>query len=303
MSNQAPQFFVAGNQPTEPRRTSSLGIAAVILGSLAFLICWIPFVGAIGMPLSALGLLLGFIGLVLALTRGGVGIGFPIAGLAVSGLALFVAFSLTAAASRAIVETAKELEQRRGGGSESNQQVVVPPEQDAEKPTGPVAKEPPKAITPQWAPSNLPVRQGDVQVEVIEVKTGLVPVKDIMGNLSASTKPHLMISLRVTNQSTNRKFDYRSWGASLHTFGRNFARLTDNIGNEYNRVHFGIGEKIEGRTESESLYPGKSATDVLVFEVPVDGYEFLKLELPAQNFEGTGMLRFSIARNAVAESE
>src|SRR5207249_4641219 len=60
---------------------------SMILGILAFLICWIPLVGAIGFPLSALGLLLGVPGVVIALCRKGRGIGFPIAGLAISALA------------------------------------------------------------------------------------------------------------------------------------------------------------------------------------------------------------------------
>src|SRR5262249_37806087 len=49
-----------------------------------------PCIGALSVPLSGLGLLLGFVGLVVALTRRGRGIGFSIAGVGVSGLALCV---------------------------------------------------------------------------------------------------------------------------------------------------------------------------------------------------------------------
>src|SRR3954454_1738223 len=39
------------------RRSNSLGIASLILGILAFLICWIPIVAVVSLPLSALGIL------------------------------------------------------------------------------------------------------------------------------------------------------------------------------------------------------------------------------------------------------
>ena len=86
----------------QPSRAShSLGIAALVLGIIAFVICWIPFLGLIGLPLSAIGLILGVIGLVLAISRRGSGIGFSIAGCALCGLSLLVAWSVTHAASRA----------------------------------------------------------------------------------------------------------------------------------------------------------------------------------------------------------
>ena len=102
------------NIQTQPTRSNSLGIASLILGILAFLICWIPFVAIVSMPLSGLGLVLGLIGIVLALTRSGYGIGFPIAGSAISALALIIAtvmgFGMFVATSGALSDIADEME-------------------------------------------------------------------------------------------------------------------------------------------------------------------------------------------------
>ncbi len=38
---------------------------------------------------------------------------------------------------------------------------------------------------------------------------------------------------------------------------------------------------------------------MLVFEVPVDTVSYLRLELPANNFGGTGMLRFQIPKSMI----
>ncbi len=49
-----------------------------------------------------------------------------------------------------------------------------------------------------------------------------------------------------------------------------------------------------GRVDVQSLYPRKTGIDVLVFELPVERAGTLKLELPASNIGGTGMLRLSV---------
>lgn len=78
-------------------------------------------------------------------------------------------------------------------------------------------------------------------------------------------------------------------------FDRDFATLRDNFGNSYKRIHFGIGTRVVDAVErSESLYPGKSLKDVVVFELPIDTAQYLNLELPAINFGGEGMIRFRI---------
>jgi len=69
----------------------SLGIASMVLGILGLMVCWVPLIGLLGMPLSGLGAILGAIGLFIAMARRGTGIGFPIAGTAISTLAIAIA--------------------------------------------------------------------------------------------------------------------------------------------------------------------------------------------------------------------
>src|SRR5262249_45300075 len=69
----------------------TLGIASMVLGVVGLLLSLIPCIGVYSLPLSALGVLVGIVGGVVALSRGGHGIGFPIAGLALNGTALAIA--------------------------------------------------------------------------------------------------------------------------------------------------------------------------------------------------------------------
>src|SRR6266849_4524244 len=65
-----------------------LGIPSLVLGIIALSFGWVPQGGVISMPLSGLGLLLGIAGLVVAIIQHGRGMSFPIAGSAVSFVAL-----------------------------------------------------------------------------------------------------------------------------------------------------------------------------------------------------------------------
>jgi hypothetical protein len=66
-----------------------LGIASLSVGVLGLLIALIPCVGAFGWPICAVGLVLGVVGLFLGISKGNA-IAFPIAGSAVSGVALAI---------------------------------------------------------------------------------------------------------------------------------------------------------------------------------------------------------------------
>lgn len=81
-----------GHGPYGPRRSNSFGIASMILGIVAFVICLIPIVGFATVPIAALGVLLGLVGLLVACARQGAGAGFAITGVAVCGLALAVSY-------------------------------------------------------------------------------------------------------------------------------------------------------------------------------------------------------------------
>ncbi len=85
------------------------------------------------------------------------------------------------------------------------------------------------------------------------------------------------------------------------SFGRDYATLSDNFDNTYKRIGFGGNDPV-GRAGADSIYPGESASDVLIFERPLGAIEYLDLEMPASNFGGTGMLRLRIASDMLEDA-
>jgi len=301
-----------------PRRGSSLGVVSLVLGILAFIICWIPLVNLLGVPLSALGLLLGLIGLVVAFTRKGASIGYPIAGSAVCGLALFIAITMTGALMGGLKKAGDQIIADSAKRNATNQTAVAAkePEKDADQVAthadpppvaepaaarpSPVPEKPAKPSPPpvEWASAETPIKQGDVQVQVKAVKVGLIPLVDRREVTGKSKDSLLSIELEITNLSETKKLEYRTWGGRAVSFGTH-TRLTDNFDNGYKVVNFGFGSNVAGSVESESVYPGKAIKDVIAFEEPVGKVEYLNLELPAEQFGGTGMLRIRIPASMI----
>jgi hypothetical protein len=62
-----------------------------------------------------------------------------------------------------------------------------------------------------------------------------------------------------------------------------------------------LGAQIPGQINAAtSVYPGKQIEDLLVFEPPIDNVKFLRLELPAGAFDGTGSLYLQIPKSMIS---
>jgi len=266
----------------------SLGIGSMVLGVVALLFSFIPCIGAFSMPLSGLGLLLGITGGVVALCRSGRGIGFPIAGSAINGMAFVIALfwlGLASATHKAFIQPIKEENATNQRIEEGNKSSGV--QSASENPA------PPKNEDAAWADARKLVRQGDVQVGISSVTIDQVQLLDL-GQPSISKDKLLVIRLRIGNVGQTRKIEYESWGDTSHLIDHHFPSLKDNFNNNYRRITFGVFTRVKDQLSSESIRPGTSVEDVLVFEQPIDRINYLRLELPASAFGGKGKLRFQI---------
>ena len=313
-----PQIQITMGKP--PKATSGLGVAALVLGIIACLTCWIPFIGLVSIPVAVLGLLFGGLGFLISLLGRRSGVGMPFAGCLVCVVSIFVAMSITHGAVSGIDKAMKDAEKETnrtnqqpvadprhkaadagtGGVTPVNQQPVADPVGNL--PSGPADAGTSGGAAPAkdtWAPAGSPVRQGDMQIRVASVKTGKVAIRDAMGGENSNSKDALLsITVELTNLSETKKLDYTTWGGGNFAVERDFATLKDNFDNSYKRINFGMDPPV-GRIKSDSIYPGKSLTDVLVFELPVAKVTDLYLELPAQNFGGTGMIRLQIPASMI----
>ncbi|MGH8246416.1 MAG: hypothetical protein ACREUU_08280 [Gammaproteobacteria bacterium] len=175
-----------------------------------------------------------------------------------------------------------------GATDASDPSAVSPIETaDSSEPTAPVV---------QWHPHDQPLAVADVVVRIVEVNLNRVPLTNL-GRESASEDPLLWLRVRVENQSSTKKIEFARWNTV--TAFNEIATLEDDLGNHYKRVNFGFGSRVAGLEHRDSIYPGKSADAVLVFEVPIDAAKTLRLKMPAEAVGGQGEFRFEIPVTAV----
>jgi hypothetical protein len=292
--------------------TSGLGIASLVLGIIAAIVCWIPFLGLLSLPVAAIGLFLGLLGFLVSLIGGRSGAGMPLAGLLLCGTAIAITIVTTGGTAKLIGD---RMARDWTAKNATNQEELSKINSDTSNPTASTStapsatrlsagdgfvhssnsQQPEQRSVDKWAPADKGVRQGDVEVRVISAQVAPVPLREEFGgDRETSKEPQLMLTVQIKNTSDSKKIDYRSWAGRDVSFERDYATIHDNFDNNYKRITFGFSSRVVGQTTVESIYPGRSLNDVLVFEPPISKAEYLNLELPAENFSGKGMLRLRV---------
>lgn len=269
-----------------PKKIGALAIVAIVFAAIALGVSWIPFLGLVALPFAGIAILLGLIGVVVAMSASDVRVAPAVAGIFLACVAIAVQVVFTGSAATVISNSITAAKQR---DQQSNQTVIANPLEGK-----PVAEE------NGWALATNPIKQGDIVVTIKGVKVGRVPLK-VMGEARKSDEPQAMIELELFNASEKKKYDYKPWNAQGISLGREFAQLTDDSGNSYKRISFGYSAAVIGAASgSASLYPKSRTSDVLVFEAPVSGATSLLLELPASSFGGTGKMRIRIPAGMIS---
>lgn len=121
-------------------------------------------------------------------------------------------------------------------------------------------------------------------------KTAIVypAMKDAEGKEAVSRDPLLRVDFSVKNTSDSPL----NYVPSMLSSGVDFPALTDQRGALQNRVTFGPGIEVVGQTrEAQTIAPGKSLNDFILFDRPTRGVETLLLTVPGRRVGGSGLIR------------
>ena len=262
----------------------SLGVAALVLGVVSLVAWCVP---GIGIVIGGLGALLGFLGLTLAILRKGRGIGYSIAGTALSCIGLIMGIAMTMAVKETFDKAMTDASKRPQAKPSNSVRL----RDDSERST---QQEPP------WNDARQPLALGDAQFSIVAVQIGKVPVKTMFGDESESEDELLTVWYEVKNTSERKKIDYRGWMQDFPSFTSDRPELTDDSENRYRRSSFGASTRVVGAEDSASIYPGKTLKSAIVFELPVDGAKYLRLQLPGDSVGEEGEFRFKIPASMIS---
>lgn len=99
----------------------TMGIIAIVIGVLALLVGWVPFLGLLAIPAALIGLLMAFIGFILALTKRFKGFLMPLLGGIISAIALVVPILSTGGSSAAISRSIEDTTTRMADAREQRE--------------------------------------------------------------------------------------------------------------------------------------------------------------------------------------
>lgn len=281
-----PQTYTQVNVlPRTGRTANILGIISVVFAAIALTICWVPFFGLLSMPMAGIALLLAIIGLIVAACSN-VGFGSPIAGGIMAAIALFIQVTMTATAATVVAQAAQAAQQ---------QQAARVQNQRASRQAATSAAQSAPIDNDEWAGVGAAASQNFVTVKLDSAAVAPIQIKDLRGEVGRSEGEHLAIALTITNTGTTKKLDYATWRGAMFETGRTAATLTDELGNSYRRIRFSETGQIVGASKNhDSVYPGQSIKDVLIFEAPVAAAKELRLELPGANVGGEDSIRLKL---------
>src|SRR5579884_1386521 len=258
----------------------SLGIGSMVLGIVALLFSFIPCIGVFSMPLSGLGLILGIIGGIVALCRSGRGIGFPIAGSAINGMALVIALFwlvLARGARDALDKTSTSLDQSIRESPGRSQGGKLP------------KAESPRRI--EWSEIGSTFESGDLCISI-----GPTRVQTITGEKFGRfyERSCLCLKLAVENKTTTKLIRWRGWqgeGEAEDEFGNKYKGHLPSFNFEAPRF-FPVdidNNRLEGKKwwgdSGGRIGPGKVYMAILYLEPPIEAATEIRLSLPASVFQ------------------
>lgn len=273
------QQYTAPPQPqahlaTTPRRSNSVGIVSFLLGVLALLLCWIPFVSVISVPISGLGLILAAVAFVLSLIRSGYGIGWPIGGGMISGIALFFGLVTGVGAFGVVKGVGDRL------AAEQQQRTLA-------------EAEPPVHQLGEW------ITKAPLHLRVDRVIVGRPALERYDESFSRTQQVRTVVYITVRNPEGMNKRTYLTLRSKLFDFDNRTAELTDAAGNTYAGISSGVYDYAGAAGDAASVYPGEQIRDIMTFEKPVESVDSLTLRLPLAGLEGDGVVKVRIPQQQI----
>jgi hypothetical protein len=138
--------------------------------------------------------------------------------------------------------------------------------------------------------------KSDLRLVVTSVTIKPLEYTDAKDRKFVTKERHLQIGLRLSNVGINHTIEYFSWGESRPVTGDRAPRLQDNLGTTYRIKVLEAGTQVAGHVAHATIGPMKAVHDVLVFEAPMGGIEFLRLELPCSAFGAQDKFRLKIPK-------
>ncbi len=145
---------------------------------------------------------------------------------------------------------------------------------------------------------------GPAEIAISTPRISKIVVHDeIRDTVAATAEEYLICGVHIRNISDKAKINYSPLNGSNWRAAER-AQLLDNNDNQYKHVVASrIASRIVYQKEADSIYPGQHIADLLVFELPVESAEELRLVIPLECIGREGKAEFKIQMSVIEGTE
>jgi HEAT repeats len=273
-----------------------LGGLAAIMGLGAIIIAKKDLIGLGSVPVAGFGLLLAIGGVVTSMGKGWP-ILVPVLGLLVCLGALPVGgyhtYQLIASGR---LSSADEQAKKTTTAAESKPEGAITPEIRT-PPTQPNLPPPPPLSNPdEWMDAKQGFRLGNIVVKVVGLESDVLRGKD---GREVSKDKHALLRIDIMNVGKG-DVDYFSWATRPPQGGDPLPQLTDSNGAEVKWAQPEATILVNQISGAETIQPGRTVSDILVYAIPPDSTNYLRLELVGSNVGEKGKFRLQVPKGMLA---
>lgn len=290
-----PPSETKANTPAAPKKTLSkptvgiieiqrginpLGVASLVLGIIACLFCWIPFLGLVVIPVGGIGCVLAVVGLVISRTNKKTGYIWPVGGLVTCLLSIGLSFliSVGTVAGLSDIQNFQKWTTDSQADCEGVRVFII----DSK-----VGKLDDGVDAPY-------INYFRVELEVANLsKTQKIDFRTWRAGEFFSTDGAATLTDNFGNVYKQVQLNSPYPDAIMITDGQR--------GTRFNDQKTLYPDRAADSTADEFLFRAADSTalDFLVFEKPVPNIKWLHLKLPAKNFGGRGAVGFEIPASKI----
>ncbi len=262
------------------RKIDPIGIGAIAVSGLAGWCAMVAVLSIFVIPLAVAGLLTGLVGLAAGLLCEP-----PRYILATAGSVTNVALLIAAIAFPSLLGPTYQRSRERVEAEAFVPHAVALPGKKSAAPES--TAEWPDAMT-----FSVQVKQTRIQVMSAEIR----PLEIAQTPKKKFTKEsYLVLRVRAHQPAGGAEFASDGWGQGGTAQERRQPTLTDETGKVYRAPPANLGGE-EGGSQRSQLFPLGITDEVYLFEAPGPSVVYLRLEIPAEPWGGSGAVRFTIPR-------
>ncbi len=151
-----------------------------------------------------------------------------------------------------------------------------------------------------WLDTSKAWQFDDIRVKITMLSSGSIELTNAEGKRKWSKAQYLYVRVQVANVGVARPLEFPGWSFKPTKPGDPVLKLIDSAGRGLSQAEsLEAGWSGPGRGKSVTLLPTETTEQTLLFELPIERTEYLRLELPGATLGLADAVRFQMSATGI----